>query len=198
MDLVSFAQQYNPYFVGAHLAGVILGFGGALISDILFFKFLKDLKVTKNEVSILHALSKIIWFGIGIIVLSGFFLFLSDIERYSQSAKFLTKMAVVALIIVNGAVLNFAVTPKLTSITFGDSKGLKDAKLNRIRSLAFASGAVSITSWWTAFILGLMHKSPAPFHIILATYLFILAGAILGSQVLEKLISTRKLTPPAV
>ncbi len=191
-SLISLAQQYYPYFVGLHLVGVVLGFGGALISDILFFKFLKDLKITKNESSILHALSKVIWFGIGIIVLSGFFLFLSDIERYSISSKFLAKMAIVAIIIINGFVLNFIVTPKLTSIAFGELKS------SGIRRLAFASGAVSITSWVAAFILGLMHRSPWPFHILFGTYLLIVGGAMLGSQILEKLISTRKIKPPAV
>lgn len=192
MDLISFAQNYFPFILGAHLVGVVLGFGGALISDILFFKFLKDFKITNNEASILHALSKVIWFGIGVIVLSGFFLFLSDIERYSMSSKFLTKMSVVAIIIINGIVLNFVVTPKLTSIAFGELKG------SAIRRIAFACGAVSITSWWAAFILGLMKTSPAPLHVMFSTYLFILAGAIIGSQILEKLISARKIQPPAV
>ena len=192
MDLVLFAQQYNPYFVGVHLFGVVLGFGGALISDALFLKFLKDLKIEQKELSILKTMSKIIWVGLFVLVISGIFLFLSDIERYSQSAKFLTKIIVVGIIIVNGVVLNFVVTPKLSSINFGKSKG------SGIRSLAFACGAVSVTSWWTAFILGLMHKSPAPFHVLLSIYLLVLSGAIVSSQIIEKLISSRKIQPPAV
>ena len=182
--MISFAQNYHPFIVGAHLFGVVLGFGGALIGDTLFFKFLRDLRIEEKEVGVLKIMSKIVWVGLFIIVLSGVFLFLSNIDRYSQSVKFLTKMIVVGIIVLNGLVLNLVVTPRLTSINFGESKA------SGIRSLAFACGAVSATSWWTAFILGLMGRSPWPFHILFSIYLFILAGAILGSQVLEKLISS--------
>ena len=202
MDLVLFAQQYNPYFVGVHLLGVVLGFGGALISDVLFIKFLKDLKIEDVELKILKTMSKIIWMGLLIIVISGVFLFLSDIERYSVSAKFLVKMIVVGIIIVNGALLNFVVTPKLTQIQFGEFGEVGDIGdvqgIRNLRRLAFASGAVSMTSWWTAFILGLMHRSPTPFHVLLGIYLIVVAGAIVSSQILEKLISTRKINPPGV
>ncbi|OGH16503.1 MAG: hypothetical protein A3C30_04930 [Candidatus Levybacteria bacterium RIFCSPHIGHO2_02_FULL_40_18] len=190
--LIFFAQNYNPVIVGAHLFGVVLGFGAALIGDILFFKFLKDSKIEEKEVDVLKTMSKIVWTGLFIIVISGVFLFLSDVERYSQSSKFLVKMIVVGIIILNGGVLNLAVAPKLTSINFSEPRG------SGIRSLAFACGAISVTSWWTAFILGLMHMSPAPFHVLLSIYLFILAGAILISQILERLISTHKINPPVV
>ena len=197
-SLISFAQNYHPLIVGVHLFGVVLGFGGALISDALFLKFLKDLKIEQKELSILKTMSKIIWVGLFILVVSGLFLFLSNIERYSQSSKFLAKMIIVGIIIVNGAVLNFVITPKLMSINFGESKGSEDTKLKGIRKLAFAAGAISVTSWWTAFILGLMDKSSWSFHVLFAIYLFVLASAILGSQILERLISSRKLKPPAV
>ena len=129
MDIVPFLQENFRYIVGLHLVGVVLGFGAALMADIFFLKFLKDRKVTGDEVRILKVFSRIIWIGLGIIIFSGLLLFLSNIEFYLNSAKFLTKMSVIGFIVVNGLVLNFAVTPKLTSISFAAGKN-KDKKMN--------------------------------------------------------------------
>lgn len=196
MDIASFLQENFRYIIGLHLVGIILGFGGALIADIFFFRFLKDRKITEEEVKTLKVFSKIIWMGLVVIVLSGSLLFFSNFERYSNSAKFLTKMTVVSIIVVNGLVLNFAVTPKLSSINF-DSRKEKD-KTKGTRSLVFAAGSVSTASWWTAFILGLMHGSPAPYLTMLSVYLIILAGAIVLSQILERLFSSGKINIPDI
>lgn len=187
MDFIIFLQENFRYVLGLHLVGIILGFGAALMADIFFFKFLKDKVITNDEVKILKTFSKIIWAGLTLIVLSGLLLFLSDPNGYLNSSKFLVKMTVVLVIIVNGLILNFAVTPKLTSINFV-AKPNEDEKMRRIRRLAFATGAVSATSWWTAFILGVMQSSPAPSHVLLGIYLLILAGAIIGSQIFESLL----------
>lgn len=196
MDIASFLQENFRYIIGLHLVGIILGFGGALIADIFFFRFLKDRKITEEEVKTLKVFSKIIWMGLVVIVLSGSLLFFSNFERYSNSAKFLTKMTVVSIIVVNGLVLNFAVTPKLSSINF-DSRKEKD-KTKGTRSLVFAAGSVSTASWWTAFILGMMHGSPAPYLTMLSVYLIILAGAIVLSQILERLFSSGKINIPDI
>lgn len=197
MDIVSFLQENFRYIVGLHLVGIVLGFGAALMADIFFFKFLKDRKVTEDQVKILKVFSKIIWVGLGIIIFSGLLLFLSNIEFYLNSAKFLTKMSVIGVIVINGLVLNFAVTPKLTSISFTAGKD-EDNKMQNARSLAFASGAISAVSWWTAFILGVLQFSPAPFPIMFGTYLIILASAVIMSQVVCKLFISGKINIPDI
>ena len=197
MDVTSFLQENFRYIIGFHLVGIVLGFGGALMADIFFFRFLKDRKITEEEVRTLRVFSRIIWVGLAIIVFSGLLLFLSSMEFYLNSAKFLTKMAVVGVIVVNGLVLNFAVTPKLTSINF-IAKENEDKKMHNVRSLAFASGAVSAVSWWTAFILGVLQFSLAPFPIMFGSYLIILAVAVLVSQAVCKLFISGKINIPDI
>ena len=191
-DTIPYLQAYKPYILGAHLFGTLLGFGGAIISDVFFMKFLKDFKISANESDTLKTLSQIIWFGLGIILISGLMLFLSDAERLSQSAKFLVKMVVVAVIIVNGFTLNIIIAPRLTSIPFGALK-FEEKKIRNLRRLAFALGAVSATSWTSAFILGLMRTSPASFNTLLATYLVILLLAVILSQLFEAFVSREKI-----
>ena len=197
MDVPSFLQENFRYIIGLHLVGVVLGFGAALMADIFFFRFLKDRKVTEEEVKTLKVFSRIIWVGLAIILFSGLLLFLSNMEFYLNSAKFLTKMAVVGVIVVNGFVLNCAVTPKLTSINF-IARENEDKKMRSVRSLAFASGAVSAVSWWTAFILGVLQFSPAPFPIMFGAYLIILAVAVIISQLVCKLFISGKINIPDI
>ena len=44
--VIRFFSQYKGIFVGLHLFGLVLGLGGATISDIMFFKFLRDFQVS--------------------------------------------------------------------------------------------------------------------------------------------------------
>ena len=44
---ISLLAEHRRWFIGAHLLGLVFGLGGATISDIMFFRFLKDLRVSK-------------------------------------------------------------------------------------------------------------------------------------------------------
>lgn len=196
-DMIPYLAQYKGILVGAHLIGVVLGFGAAIIADVFFFKSVRDGAISHNESDILRTLSQIVWAGVVIIIASGFLIFLSDIDRYSHSAKFLTKMFAVGVIVVNGTLLHMFITPNLTRIPFGNLESNGITEMRNHRRLAFALGAVSITSWWTAFILGLLRFSPASLPIMIGAYLGILFSAVLASQIVEELffrIKSRKRT----
>lgn len=127
-----------------------------------------------------------IWFALALLVLTGLGLYLPEAEELNQSAKFLVKMIVVAVIIVNGAFLNLLVAPKLVKISFGEKHKHQPGELHRERKIAFALGAISVVSWYSAFILGMLRKLPLEFSSLLLIYLFILGGAIIGSQFMER------------
>ncbi|HMS22457.1 MAG TPA: hypothetical protein PKA38_01715 [Candidatus Levybacteria bacterium] len=198
MNLLTFFLQNNIQIIlGIHIVGVVIGFGGAIVTDILFLKFIKDGKIVSYELNILATMSKIIWTGILLICISGLFILLSDIDRYTHSAKFLLKMFVVWVIVINGLFLNFVVTPKLPTINFRDVSHLGD-KTKNIRKLVFVSGAISATSWWTVFILGMLRVSPASFLVLLSFYLLIVITAIIGSLVVNSLLSKGILKLPSL
>lgn len=59
-------------------------------------------------------------------------------------------------------------------------------ELHRERKIAFALGAISVVSWYSAFILGVLRKLPIEFSLLLLIYLFILGSAVIGSQFMER------------
>lgn len=182
----SLLAEHHDLIAIFHIFGVALGLGGATITDIFFFKFLKDFRISEWEADVMRTLSQTIWFALAILVLTGLGLYLPEAEELNQSAKFLAKMIVVAVIIVNGAFLNLLVAPKLVKISFGEKHEHQSGELHHERKIAFALGAVSIVSWYSAFILGIARKVPLDFWSLILIYILLISGAIVASQVMER------------
>lgn len=190
---VEMLGDYRRWFIGAHLLGLVFGLGGATISDTLFFRFLKDLKISKTESSVLHMLSQIIWFGLGIGVLSGLGLFLPASDRLMENAKFLAKVTFVGIIILNGAFLNLYSAPKLVHMSFGKWADTATSALRKARKASFAMGAISIVSWYSVFVLGIMRWNPLSYKAYIAIYGMILAGSLIISQLAEQFLGRKKM-----
>jgi len=185
-----FFAEYKHITVIVHVFSVVVGMGGALISDVLFNTYITDKKINPTENRTLVTLSKIIWVSLGFIILSGFCMFLSDPLKYAHSAKFLTKMTIVATLTVNG-LLFWKITHKaLTKINFTDSNN--HHKYVRIRKLSFAFGAVSVVSWVSAFILGSFKSIPLPLAQALMVYSALLVVSIIFSQILEYYVTHKR------
>lgn len=189
-SFIPILTEYKSYITLLHLLGFALGVGGATISDVLFMRFLKDFKITAEEKSILQLMSQIVWVGLLIIVVSGVGLFLPESERLLDSAKFLTKMIVIAVIILNGAVLNLLITPKLLTIAWKEN-GIDVKNTSRMSNIAFASGAVSFISWYTAFFLGFAKNVPYSFVQLISVYAGALLIGIIGSQIFKKILTCK-------
>lgn len=164
--------------VGGHILGVAFGLGGATVADLLFFKFLKNLKLSSFETRVLATVSSIIWVGLALLFVSGLGLFLSDADKYLHSAKFLTKMIVVCIIIINGLFMNFILTPHLSGMQFGKTHEHKKGELRHDRKLAFMSGALSMTSWYFAFAMGVTQKTSLSFGTLLGFYFLLVCIAV--------------------
>ena len=176
--------QYNLYIIIAHVLCVAIGLGGATITDVLFFKFLRDFKISNFESKVMDSLSVVIWTALGGIVLTGLLLLLSSPEYYLASSKFLAKMSIVAVLICNGVVLNIFIAPKMTKIFSRVGKG--SAEIQSFRKWAFACGAVSMVSWYSAFLLGSFQGLNLAYDVFIALYVLVLCGALLSSQLVER------------
>lgn len=193
--LTSLLVEHRTVLGIIHLLGVALGVGGATFSDVFFFKFLKDFRISEWEADVMHTFSNIIWFALAILVISGFGLYLPNSERLNQSPKFLVKITAVSVIVVNGALLNLLIAPKLAKISFGEKHEHKTGELRRLRKAAFALGAVSITSWYTALILGSLREMPFNFSFMLGAYIMIVFTAMAISQIFEHAIAKGAASP---
>lgn len=182
-ETINIFAEYKSVSVILHVFSVIVGMGTAIVSDILFNIYIKDKKLDIHENKTLNILSSIIWTSLGFILLSGIFIFFSDSVKYMNSPKFLLKMVIVGFVIINGYAFQRIVHPSLRKINFTDTNS--HHKYVKVRRLSFAFGAISITSWMSAFILGSISKIPVSFFTGLSLYLFMCLGAVVVSQLVE-------------
>ena len=174
--LTEFFAQHKSIVIVGHAMAAAIGLGAATVSDLLFFKFLKDGNITNKETPILDLMTKIMWVAVALLALTGIKLFLSNPEVYAVSSKFIVKMAIVGVIIINGVVMTKYLHKNMQKLTFTDKYH------KRVKKIAFASGAISISSWYISFILGSIRS--IPFNVVtgLSAYLAIVVVAIIVSQ----------------
>jgi len=167
--------------VVVHVISVVFGMGSALVSDVLFSFFSKDKKLTTMEISTLSILSQVVVYSLVVIFLSGTVLFLSDVDRYMNSAKFLSKMSILSVLLFNGYVLNKYIWPHLLNQKFFTLK-----KERNIRRLAFACGAVSVISWLAVCTLGVLDKLDFTYLSIILAYLLTIIFGVVVALCIEK------------
>ena len=170
--------EHRTFILILHLIGIALGLGGTTIADVMFIKSLKNYRISKMESDIIHTLSQVIWFSLAVLILSGIGLYIPSSERLMGLPKFWAKMAIFLIIIINGSALNLFIFPKLVKISF--IGGVK-----RLRKWAFALGSISLISWYSTFILGVLKSVPLGFFNILLIYLGVLMLGVLFSQLIE-------------
>ena len=165
-------MDYGTILIIFHLLGVVVSMGGAFTSDAIFFSSIRDEKVSNTEVRFLKLGGRMVWIGLALIVISGLLLFATDTERYLDSAKFLAKMTIVAVLILNGLVFHLVHIPRFhrhANQHFPSS----DEFMRAIPSLLL-SGVISTTSWLSAFTLGMWRGMPYSYIEIMSVYVLIL------------------------
>src|SRR3989338_4399486 len=142
MEFTEFFQSIKTPATIAHIIAVIVGMGSALVSDGLFSFFARDKKLSAKEIKILEVLRALVLYGLVAIALSGIAIFLSDPDKYIHSEKFLAKMSILAVLLLNGYALNKYIWPHLLKKKFFTAKSERN-----VRRIAFACGSVSAISW---------------------------------------------------
>lgn len=183
--------QYYNIFVILHVLGMALGLGSVILVDIFFYKFLEDSQVSEFEDGVMHILSQVIWAALAILVTTGLCFYIARFPELNQNPKFLAKMVVVLVIIVNGALLNLLVAPHMKKIQFKEKDDSATGKSHGLRKLAFAMGAISMTSWLSAFLLGMIRSLDFGFLPIISVYFGVVIVAVISSQVLERYYASR-------
>ncbi len=182
----SLLKAQKIWWVILHNVGFILGVGAATIADILFFRFLKDGTISLEEKGTMDALTNVIWAALAILVVSGLALFIPEQARLAISSKFLLKIVVLGVIIINGFLLNMFVAPYMRRLSFEGT-----APARHFRRLAFALGAVSFSSWYIAFFLGSVRKIPISFSVGVISYAGVSLLVIIFSQFVERYVAKK-------
>jgi uncharacterized membrane protein len=168
----------------AHVFGAILGAGGAFASDAIFFKTVKDGVIDTTELGFMKLMSKLVWAGVFILIASGILLFSTNPAGYLDSSKFLVKVTIVAVIVINGVIFHLIHLPHISKHV-----GLKineSPTFLKKSTFLMASGAVSMVSWISTVILGMLRKTPYSYLEILSLYLLMVIFAITVSLLTKK------------
>lgn len=185
--MTEFVQQHYAIFIAIHVLAMAVGIGGATVSDILFFKFLKDDRISKKEEEVLHVLKDVILTTMFVITVSGIILFIGK-PTLGSSGPFLVKVIAATILIINGVGLHMFIAPHLIHFNM---KGSKKMSRNWHR-LAFAMGAISVCSWYSVFfIASLKTILPQDFSTLVTIYLAVLFISITGSQFLEQVMRSK-------
>lgn len=177
------ASQLHTLFLVIHLFGVAFGAGGAFMSDLAFFRSIKDKKISQAEFGFLKMTSQATWFGLVLLLISGAGMFAMSPEVLSSSGKFLVKMTIVAILLINGVLFQYVHIPFI-----GKHIGKvlsKVSKPNDMRKtpILIMSGVVSVTSWASALILGALHSVPFSYPVGIALYMGVLGSGFLVSKI---------------
>ncbi len=189
VNLPELLKDTHEYNLAIHLLGLTMGLGGTFIIDIMFSHFMRNYTFSASESLIMHLISQMIIFGLILLILSGAALLILDYESFLKNPRFIMKMIVVGVVILNGAVLNLYITPKMEKISLLEEENYQHERLNKI---SFALGAVSIVSWLTAFLLAMLKELfDQPLQWLLLGYTGLIVLSVLLSQ-LAKLVYERK------
>jgi len=181
MEPIEFFSEYRNHLIILHIVAVVFGMGAALISDVLFNFYGHDKILSDSELRKLTKLSRIVWAALWVIVLSGIGIFFSNPAFYIASAKFLSKMTIVLVIVVNGYLLARIVQPHLFNPGF-----LTDEKERKTRRAAFSFGAISLVSWISAFSLAIPDSLPYSYVEIMSVYAILLVVGVASALQIEK------------
>lgn len=159
-----------------HIFGAVLGAGGAFTSDAMFFSSMKDRMVTKTELRFLKLGSVMVWGGLILLLISGALLFSTDPAGYLASSKFLVKMTIVLIIILNGIFFHYNHIPRISRHV--DTHLPSSDEFVRESPLLVFSGAISFVSWSATIILGVLRG--IPYSYIEGMLFYVIAVAVAG------------------
>lgn len=155
-----------------HVLSVVCGMGAALVSDFLFNFYTKDKELSKTEISTLSTLSKVVLITLPLIMLTGAGIFLSNTDKYLHSAKFLVKMTLMAILLINGFILDKYIWSHLLNKKFFTSPNEK-----KFRMLSFICGSTSIITWLFICTLGVLDSVTLSYWQLFGIYSVLLLGS---------------------
>lgn len=186
VGLVDFLVESRRFLWGIHILGVVFGLGGATVTDVMFVNFMRDFRIQRREAEIMETLSKVVWVGIALLILSGLGLLLPAWDTFWASDRFVMKMTAVAVVLVNGIFLNLWIQPRARRISFVKPEeplpSEQKEKQVRLRRIAFALGGISFVSWYSAYALAVLDMVELDYLYLLAIFIVLLVVAVAGSQ----------------
>jgi hypothetical protein len=131
---------------GAHIIALLFGGGFAIAADRLTLRaHSRDRAVRISQLREVQAVHPPVLAGLAVLFISGVLLALSDVETFLPSPVFWIKLALVALLLVNGGLLTGTERALNAAVSAAEPPAGEEALWSRARTLAWSSIAL-----WTA------------------------------------------------
>ena len=159
-----------------HFCGLVLGVGAATLLDLIIARFILMRGISFEHVYVVDFSSKIVTIGLGLLWISGigFLIHYGIFEPAKlQNPKIWAKIAIVAVLSVNGLLVHYFVLPRIRNQV---GKRLLDGLSPFDCSLVLLAGTVSVISWYVPLILGAIPQLNyvVPAEVILSSYALLL------------------------
>lgn len=171
----------DPAWIGTglrvvHFCGLVLGVGAATLLDLIIARFILMRGISFEHVYVVDFSSKIVTIGLGLLWVSGigFLIHYGVFEPAKlQNPKIWAKIAIVAVLSVNGLLVHYFVLPRIRNQV---GKRLLDGLSPFDCSLVLLAGTVSVVSWYVPLILGAIPQLNyvVPAEVILSSYALLL------------------------
>ena len=140
-----------PLLILAHIIGTVLGVGGATFAEVFHVRAMRDGVITADEGATLKICYTVLRIGLAMLLISGFsFLIyyrLTGQEELLYNPKLWAKMTIVFIIPINAILFQIKKIP------------------------TWLATSISLTSWYTALILGIYRDVPYSYLQIIGIYI---------------------------
>lgn len=155
-SFITLLGAYQPLVTAFYLLALSVGLGCATVTDVFFLKFLRDYHISQSEYDVLSTLAQMMWASLAAIIVAGVGLALAVPDINTLPPSVFASWIALFVILINAAVLNLIVAPKLLHISFREKHDHEPGELRIIHKLAFELGAVSVVSWYSVFFLSVI------------------------------------------
>ncbi len=171
--------QYVDILVLIYALAISIGFGFNLILEILFLKFVKDRRISKQESDVLHIVRQLTWLALGIMVVSNYALYSATSSDLEMSPKFVIKIMILAILVIGGLIYDLFVSSKLIEI-YSDEGAENHIADKYLKLLPFLFGPVFIVSWLAVLIVELSGDLPLSIIQFSIYYALVILAALLA------------------
>jgi len=171
----------DPAWIGTglrvvHFCGLVLGVGAATLLDLIIARFVLMRGISFEHIYVVDFSSKVVTIGLALLWISGigFLIHYGVFEPAKlQNPKIWAKIAIVAVLSVNGLLVHYFVLPRIRNQV---GKRLLDGLSPSDCSLVLLAGTVSVISWYVPLILGAIPQLNyvVPAEVILSSYALLL------------------------
>jgi uncharacterized membrane protein len=150
--LTALAYDYQSLIVIIYSLATSLGLGLSITLEVLFLRFLRDLRISIEESSVLNILRQMTWLSLGTMIVSNYAIFIMDSDLLSESPKFLFKVLILFILVGTNLIYDLFISSKLIEI-YSDEALKQHIADKYLRAAPFFFAPVSLVSWFSIFML---------------------------------------------